>query len=71
MSKNFYIFFFLLLTITMTSCYNYRSIGLLQEKNASLPKYKESEYVDYRIRVNDEIIYRLMTSDVTISKLIS
>jgi len=55
----------------MTSCYNYRSIGLLQEKNASLPKYKESEYVDYRIRVNDEIIYRLMTSDVTISKLIS
>ena len=71
MSKNFYIFFFLLLTITMTSCYNYRSIGLLQEKNASLPKNKESEYVDYRIRVNDEIIYRLMTSDVTISKLIS
>lgn len=55
----------------MTSCYNYRSIGLLQEKNASLPKYKASEYVDYRIRVNDEIIYRLMTSDVTISKLIS
>lgn len=71
MSKKFYIFFFLLLTITMTSCYNYRSIGLLQEKNASLPKYKASEYVDYRIRVNDEIIYRLMTSDVTISKLIS
>ena len=71
MSKKLYIFFFLLLTITMTSCYNYRSIGLLQEKNASLPKYKASEYVDYRIRVNDEIIYRLMTSDVTISKLIS
>lgn len=55
----------------MTSCYNYRSIGLLQENNSSLPKYNKWEYVDYRIRVNDEIIYRLMTSDETISKLIS
>lgn len=44
---------------------------LLQESNSSLPKYEKSDYVDYRIRVNDEIVYRLITSDQTISKLIS
>lgn len=71
MINKVHIFIFLVLTMTLTSCYNYRSIGLLQEKNRSLPTYKKSEYVDYRIRVNDEIIYRLMTSDETISKLIS
>lgn len=55
----------------MTSCYNYRSIGILQDNNKSLPKYEKAEYVDYKIRVNDEIIYSLMTIDQTISKLIS
>jgi polysaccharide export outer membrane protein len=44
---------------------------LLQDDNPSLPVYEKSEYSDYRIRINDEIIYRLITSDETISKLIS
>jgi len=55
----------------MSSCYNYQSIGLLQDNNIFLPKYEKEEYVPYKIRVNDEIIYRLLTSDETISKLIS
>jgi polysaccharide export outer membrane protein len=43
----------------------------LQDKK-SLPAYDKSEYVDYRIHVNDEIIYRLSTADdKTISKLVS
>lgn len=58
--------------LSLSSCYNYRSLRLLQDDNRSLPVYEKSDYTDYRIRVNDEIIYRLLTSDKTgISKLIS
>jgi polysaccharide biosynthesis/export protein len=56
---------------TLSSCYNYRNLRLLQDGNPSLPVYEKSEYTDYHIRVNDEIIYRLITADETISKLIS
>lgn len=64
-----YLLVMLLIATTFSSCYNYKSIGLLQERK-SLPQYPKSDYTDYRIRVNDEIIYRLITSDETISKLI-
>lgn len=57
--------------LSLSSCYNYKSLRLLQENNRSLPEYAKDNYADYRIRVNDEIIYRLITSDETISKLIS
>jgi polysaccharide export outer membrane protein len=59
-----------IILISLSSCYNYKSFELLQE-NPSLPVYGKSDYKDYLIRVNDEIIYRLITSDETISKLIS
>ncbi len=61
----------LAVAVMFSSCYNYKTIGLLQEKNASLPVYPKEAYEDYRLQINDEIIYRLMTSDETISKLIS
>ncbi|MDR3651667.1 MAG: polysaccharide biosynthesis/export family protein [Paludibacter sp.] len=61
----------ILLLFTLSSCYNYKSIRLLQENNRSLPTYDKSNFKDYRIQVNDEIIYRLITSDETISKVIS
>lgn len=64
-----YIAVFFIIVMAMTSCYNYRSVGLLQDRK-SLPVYEKSEYVDYKIRINDEVIYRLFTSDETISKLI-
>lgn len=60
-----------ILAIVLSSCYNYKNIGLLQEKNAQLPTYEKADYEDYRIQINDEIVYRLMTSDETISKLIT
>jgi len=60
-----------LAVLSLSSCYNYKSMLLLQEKNSALPVYEKTTYESYRIRVNDEIIYRLITSDVTISKLIS
>ena len=60
-----------LMLFTLSSCYNYRSLRLLQDDNRSLPVYEKSDYTDYKIRINDEVIYRLITSDETISKLIS
>lgn len=69
--KNIKLYIIFAVAMLFTSCYNYKTIGLLQEKNPSLPKYEKQAYEDYRIQINDEIIYRLMTSDETISKLIS
>ena len=43
----------------------------MQDKNKSIPSYEKTDYIDYRIQVNDEITYRLITADETISKLIS
>jgi polysaccharide export outer membrane protein len=63
--------FLLIVTVlTFSSCYNYRSVGLLQENNHRLPIYPKDEYRDYQININDELIFRLITSDQTISTLI-
>ena len=71
MRKKTKIFVLLLLLVSLSSCYNYKSLRLLQDNNRTLPVYDKSDYKDYRIRVNDELIYRLITSDESISKLIS
>ncbi len=65
------IFVLFLFVLTLSSCYSHRNLRLLQENNHSLPVYPQSDYTDYRIQVNDEIIYRIITSDATITKLIS
>ena len=68
--KILYILLLLPLLLSLNSCYSHRVIGLLQEpsKHNNLPVYDSIEYVPYTIRVNDEIIYRLITMDETISK---
>lgn len=68
--KNVRILFFGLLAVMMSSCYSHRQIGYLQEptKSNKLPVYDSVPYEPYRIRVNDELIYRLITLDETISK---
>ena len=70
MKKIFQICFALLLMSVMTGCYPFRSVGLLQERK-SLPQYEKAEYEPYRIRVNDEIVYRLITMDETLAKVMS
>lgn len=72
MRKIHYILFSLMVLL-MTSCYSHRAIGYLQEptKHNKLPQYDSVPYEPYRIRVNDEIIYRLITLDATISKSIA
>ncbi len=60
----------LLVTIQLTSCYSNRAVSLLQERK-DLPQYEKAEYEPYRLRVNDEIIYRLITMDETIAKVMT
>ena len=61
-----------LIALLMCSCYSHRVIGYLQEptKQNKLPEYDSVPYEPYRIRVNDEIIYRLITLDETMSKML-
>ncbi len=56
----------------LTGCYSHRVIGLLQEPGKhKIPDYeKDSVHEPYRIHVNDELIYRLITMDETISKVL-
>ena len=59
-----------LLAVLLSACYSHRQIGYLQEptKSNKLPVYDSVPYEPYKIRVNDELIYRLITLDETISK---
>lgn len=61
-----------LVTVLMSSCYSHRVIGYLQEptKQNKLPQYDSVAYEPYRIRINDEIIYRLVTMDENMSKML-
>jgi len=61
----------ILLLFTFSSCYNFQKLRLLQDNNRTLPVYNKSDYKDYKIQINDELIYRLITSDETISKIIA
>ena len=60
---------FIAVLVSFSSCYNYENLRLLQESSL-LPVYEKTDYTDYRIHVNDQLIYRLITSDKTISGLI-
>lgn len=60
----------LVLLSTLTGCYGYRQVGLLQERDG-LPTYDSAAYEPYRLQVNDEIIYRVVTMDQTIAKTLS
>jgi polysaccharide export outer membrane protein len=64
-----YILFGALLS-TLTGCYGYRQVGLLQDRQ-DLPVYDTCAYEPYRLQVNDEIIYRVVTMDETIAKTLS
>ena len=57
-----------LAAVMLCSCYSHRVVGLLQERD-DLPQYENSDYVEYRLRLNDELVYRLITMDETISKM--
>lgn len=68
--KHFQIIVFALLLVALNSCYSYRQVGLLQERE-DLPQYDSIAYEPYRLQVNDEIVYRVITMDQTIAKTLS
>ena len=70
--RKIYIILLGLVAVLMSSCYSHRVIGYLQEptKSNKLPVYDSVPYEKYRIRVNDEIIYRLITMDETYTKML-
>ena len=70
--KKIQIIVFALMAVCLSSCYSHRVIGYLQEptKQNKLPQYDSVAYEPYHIRINDEIIYRLITMDETMSKML-
>ncbi len=68
--KRIYKLFIVFVAVTMSSCYGYRQVGLLQDRE-DLPQYDSAAYKPYRLQVNDEIIYRVVTMDETIVKTLS
>ena len=60
----------LLLASTLTGCYSHRQVGLLQERS-DLPQYDSVGYEPYRLQVNDEIVYRIITLDETLGKTLA
>ena len=70
--KKIYLIILALTAVLLSGCYSHRAIGYLQEptKANKLPVYDSVAYEPYRIRVNDEIIYRLVTLDETMSKML-
>lgn len=56
--------------LSFTGCYGYRQVGILQERE-DLPQYDSVAYKPYRLQVNDEVIYRVITMDETIAKTLS
>ncbi|MBQ7191377.1 MAG: polysaccharide biosynthesis/export family protein [Paludibacteraceae bacterium] len=59
-----------LVSVTLTGCYTHRQVGLLQERD-KLPHYDSVPYEPYRLQVNDEIIYRVITLDETLAKTLA
>ena len=68
MKTTYHIILGIVLAAVLTSCYSNRAVGLLQERD-DLPQYEDTLYEMYRIRLNDEIVYRLITMDETIAKV--
>lgn len=59
-----------LLAVVLTGCYGHRQVGLLQDRD-DLPHYDSVGYQPYRLQVNDEIIYRIITLDETLGKTLA
>ncbi len=72
MKKLVYIALLVWAAISFSGCYSHRVIGYLQDstKQNPLPQYDSVPYEPYRIRVNDEIIYRIISLDEQMSKML-
>lgn len=62
--------FVFLITMLLTGCYGHKQVGLLQDRQ-DLPHYDSVGYQPYRLQVNDEIVYRIITLDETLGKTLA
>jgi len=58
-----------LFPLIFSSCYTFRRTGYWQEQRRGLPEYERSSFEDYRLRVNDEIVFRLITTDQAMMRI--
>ena len=63
------IILFILFPLVFSSCYTFRRTGYWQEQRPNLPEYERRAFEDYRLRVNDEVVFRLLTSDPEMSRI--
>lgn len=70
--KRLSVFVLMLVSVLLTGCYTHRGIGFLQESTEKnkIPHYDSVAYEPYRIHINDELIYRIITRDEEFSKVI-
>jgi polysaccharide biosynthesis/export protein len=62
------ILIYCVLGFLLSSCYTNKNIGLLQERQ-NLPHYEQGSYQMYKLRVNDELMIRVITTDKVLSSL--
>ena len=60
------VLFYLLLVLSMSSCYTRYNTNLLQERK-NLPQYEPFAYEDYRLQVNDELLIRVLTTNESLT----
>ncbi|MGC3979298.1 MAG: polysaccharide biosynthesis/export family protein [Paludibacteraceae bacterium] len=57
-----YICFLVGIMFTFNSCYTLHDTALLQESK-SLPTYEKADFSNYKIQPNDELLFRVLSSD--------
>ncbi len=67
--RHLYIFVAIAFTMLLSSCYTQKDKRLLQTSR-SLPTYTEADFETYKIEVNDELIFRLISTDEDFINLI-
>lgn len=58
-----------MLSFTLNSCYTQKDKTLMQASK-SLPQYEKADYEHYKIEVNDELMFRVVSTDDDFIKLI-
>lgn len=64
------IFVYVVAAIALSSCYPIKRVGLIQERDA-LPDYEKGVYQQYKLQANDEIVVRVVSSNIETVQLFS
>lgn len=57
------IFVYVVAALMLSACYPIKRVGLIQERDA-LPDYEKGVYTQYKLQANDEIVLRVVSSDL-------